>query len=72
MHRLHFRRHLSFCHPFGAVLHEQDLHGGEDDLEVFEQTGFSDVHQVQKEFVVGGGVVLAVDLGVACQAAFGL
>ena len=65
-------RHLSFCHPFGAVLHEQDLHGGEDDLEVFEQTGFGDVHQVQEEFVVGGGVVLAVDLGVACQAAFGL
>lgn len=72
MHRLHFRRHLSFCHPFGAVLHEQDLYGGEDDLEVFEQTGFGDVHQVQEEFVVGGGVVLAVDLGVACEAAFGL
>ena len=72
MHRLHFRRHLSFCHSFGAVLHEQDFHSGEDDLEVFEQTGFGDIHQVQEEFVVGGGVVLAVDLGVACQAAFGL
>ena len=65
-------RYLPFSHPFGAFLHEQNLHRGEDDLEVFEQAGTGDVHEVQQQFVVGGGVVLAVDLGVAGEAAFGL
>lgn len=68
----HPRRHLPLGHPFCALFHEQDLHRGEDDLEVLEQAGPGDVHQIQQQFVVGGGVVLAVDLSVAGEAAFGL
>ena len=68
----HLRRYLPLGHPFCALLHEQDLHGGEDDLEIFEQAGTGDVHEIQQQLVVGGGVVLAVDLGVAGEAAFGL
>lgn len=65
-------RYLPFCHAFRALLHEQDLHRGEDDLEILEQAGPGDVHQIQQQFVVGGGVVLAIDLSVAGEAAFGL
>lgn len=64
------RRYLPLGHAFRTFLHEQDLHGGKDNLEVFEQAGTGDVHQVQQQLVVGGGVVLAVDLGVAGEAAF--
>lgn len=70
--RLHIRRYLPLGHPFCALLHEQNLHRGENDFEVLEQAGPGDVHQIQQQFVVGGGVVLAVDLGVAGESAFGL
>lgn len=69
---LHIRRYLPLGHAFRALLHEQNLHCGEDDLEVFEQAGTGDVHEIQQQLVVGGGVVLAIDLGVAGEAAFGL
>lgn len=72
MHRFRLRRNLSFGHPGGTLLHEQDLHRGKDNLEIFKQTGLGDIHEIQEQFVVGGGVVLAVDLGVAGKAAFGL
>ena len=65
-------RYLPFGHAFRTLLHEQNLHGREDDLEVFKQAGTGDVHEIQQQLVVGGGVVLAVDLGVAGEAAFGL
>lgn len=68
----HLRRYLPLGHAFRTFLHEQNLHRGKDDLEVFEQAGTGDVHEIQQQFVVGGGVVLAVDLGVAGEAAFGL
>lgn len=70
--RLHIRRYLPLCHAFRALLHKQNLHGRKDDFEVLEQAGPGDVHQIQQQFVVGGGVVLAIDLGVAGEAAFGL
>ena len=72
MHRLHLRRHLPFGHPFCTLFHKQNLHRGKDNLEVLEQTRPGDVHQIQQQFIVGGGVVLAIDLGVAGEAAFGL
>lgn len=68
----HLRRYLPLGHAFCALLHEQDLHRGEDDLEILEQAGPGDVHQIQQQFVVGSGVVLAIDLGVAGESAFGL
>lgn len=72
MHRFRLRRNLSFGHPSGTLLHEQDLHRGKDDLEIFKQAWLGDIHEIQEQFVVGGGVVLTVDLGVAGEAAFGL
>ena len=55
-----------------ALLHKQDLRGREHDLEVFEEAGLGDVHQVHQELVVGGRIVLAVDLSVAGEAALSL
>lgn len=72
MHRFRLRRNLPFCHPGGTLLHEQDLHRGKDNLEILKQAWLSDIHEIQEQFVVGGDVVLAVDLGVAGEAAFGL
>lgn len=72
MHRLHLRRYLPLGHPFCTLFHKQNLHRSEDDLEVLKQAGPGDVHQIQQQFVVGGGVVLAIDLSVAGKAAFGL
>ena len=55
-----------------ALLHKQDLHGREHDLEVFEEAGLGDIHQIHQELVVGGRIVLAVDLSVAGEAALSL
>lgn len=55
-----------------ALLHKEDLHGREHDLEVFEEAGLGDIHQIQQELVVGGRIVLAVDLSIAGEAALGL
>ena len=55
-----------------ALLHEEDLHSGEHDLEVFEEAGLGNVHQVHQELVVGRRIVLAIDLGIAGEAALGL
>lgn len=70
--RLHIRRYLPLCHAFRALLHKQNLHGRKDDFKVFEQAGTGNVHEIQQQFVIRGGVVLAVDLSVASEAAFGL
>lgn len=63
---------LAFGYAGGAFFHEEDLHGAEDDFNIFSQTGSGYIHEIHKEFVIGGGVVLAVDLGVAGEAAFAL
>lgn len=55
-----------------ALLHKEDLHGREHDLEVFEEAGLGDIHQIHQELVVGGRIVLAVDLSIAGEAALGL
>lgn len=55
-----------------ALLHKQDLHGREHDLEVFEEAGLGDIHQIHQELVVRRCIVLPVDLGVAGEAALGL
>ena len=63
---------LAFGYAGGAFLHEEDLHGAEDDFNIFSQTGSGYIHEIHKEFVIGGGVVLAINLGIAGEAAFAL
>lgn len=63
---------LAFGYAGGAFFHEEDLHGAEDDFNIFSQTGSGYIHEIHKEFVIGGGIILAVDLGVAGEAAFTL
>ena len=63
---------LAFGYAGGAFFHEKDFHCGEDDFDIFDQAGSGYIHEIHQEFVIGGGVVLAVDLGVACEAAFAL
>lgn len=55
-----------------ALLHKQDLRGREHDLEVFEEAGLGDIHQIHQELVVGRRIVLAIDLGIAGESALGL
>lgn len=55
-----------------ALLHEEDLHRREHDLEVFEEAGLGDIHQIHQELVVGRRIVLAIDLGIAGESALGL
>ena len=63
---------LAFGYAGGAFFHKQDLHGSEDDLEIFEEAGLGDIHQVHQELVVGRRIVLAIDLGIAGESALGL
>lgn len=72
MFAMAFCCNLSFCYPFRTLLHEENLCGGEHDLEVFEEAGLGDIHQIHQELVVGGRIVLAIDLGVAGEATLGL
>lgn len=65
-------RNLPFRYSLRALLHKQDLHGREHDLEVFEEAGLGDIHQIHQELVVGRRIVLAVDLGIAGESALGL
>lgn len=65
-------RDLPFRYSLRALLHKQDLHGREHDLEVFEEAGLGDIHQIHQKLVVGRRIVLAVDLGVAGEAALSL
>lgn len=69
---LFLRCNLPFRYPFCALLHEEDLHGREHDLEVFEEAWLGDIHQIHQELVVGRRIVLAIDLGIAGEAALGL
>ena len=55
-----------------ALLHKEDLRGREHDLEVFEEAGLRDIHQIHQELVVGRRIVLAIDLGIAGESALGL
>ena len=55
-----------------ALLHKENLHGREHDLEVFEEAGLGDIHQIHQELVVGRRIVLAIDLGIAGESALGL
>lgn len=63
---------LSFCYPFRTLLHEENLRSGKHDLEVFEEAGLGDIHQIHQELVVGRCIVLAIDLGIAGESALGL
>lgn len=69
---LFLRCNLSFCYTFRTLLHEENLRSGEHDLEVFEEAGLGDIHQIHQELVVGRRIVLAIDLGIAGEAALGL
>lgn len=69
---LFLRCNLSFCYPFRTLLHKEDLHGREHDLEVFEEAGLRDIHQIHQELVVGRRIVLAIDLSIAGESALGL
>lgn len=55
-----------------ALLHKEDLRGREHDLEVFEEAGLGDIHQIHQELVVGRRIVLAIDLSIAGESALGL
>lgn len=63
---------LAFGYAGGAFFHEKDFHCGEDDFDIFDQAGSGYIHEIHQEFVIGGGVVLAIDLGIAGKAAFTL
>ena len=63
---------LAFGYAGGAFFHEEDFDCGEDDFDIFCQAGFGYIHEIHEEFVIGGSVVLAIDLGVAGEAAFAL
>lgn len=65
-------RNLPFRYPLRTFLHEEDLRGREHDLEVFEEAGLGDIHQIHQELVVGRRIVLAIDLGIAGESALGL
>lgn len=69
---LFLRCNLSFCYPFRTLLHEENLHGREHDLEILEEAWLGDIHQIHQELVVGRRIVLAVDLGVAGEATLSL
>lgn len=59
-------------HALGALGHEQNLHRGEHDLQVLHNPHGGDILQVHLELIIGGGIVLAIDLGQAGEAGFGL
>ena len=63
---------LTLRNSLGALLHKQDLRGREHDLEVFEETGLGDIHQIHQELVVGRRIVLAIDPSIAGESALGL
>lgn len=63
---------LAFGYTSRTFFHEKDFHCGEDDFDIFDQAGSGYIHEIHQEFVIGGGVVLAIDLGIAGKAAFTL
>ena len=63
---------LTLRNSLGAFFHEKDFHCGEDDFDIFDQAGSGYIHEIHQEFVIGGGVVLAIDLGIAGESALGL
>ena len=63
---------LPLRNSLGTFRHKQDLRGREHDLEVFEEAGLRDIHQIHQELVVGRRIVLAIDLSIAGEAALGL
>ena len=63
---------LTLRNSLRALLHKEDLRGREHDLEVFEEAGLGDIHQIHQELVVGRRIVLAIDLGIAGESALGL
>ena len=58
---------LTLRNPLGAFRHKQDLHRCKHNLEIFDNAGMRYVHQIHDQLVVGGRVVLAVNLRVAGQ-----
>ena len=58
-----------FREALGALLAQQDLQRLQDDLEIQQQAEVGDVDHVHLQLVQRRGVVFAVDLGVARQAA---
>lgn len=65
-------RDLPFRYPFCTLLHKEDLHSRKHDLEVFEEAGLGDIHQIHQELVVGRRIVLAIDLSIAGESTLGL
>lgn len=63
---------LTLRNSLGTFRHKQDLRGREHDLEVFEEAGLGDIHQIHQELVVGRRIVLAIDLSIAGESALGL
>ncbi len=63
---------LPGVNAFGALFLEEDLEGHKDQLQIQPEGIALDIGQIQLQLVVGGGVVLAVDLGIAGQAGLDL
>ena len=63
---------LTLRNSLRTLLHEENLRSGKHDLEVFEEAGLRDIHQIHQELVVGRRIVLAIDLGIAGESALGL
>ena len=61
---------LTLRNSLSALRHKQDLHRRKYDLEILDNAGMCYVHQVHNQFVVGGRVVLAINLRVAGQTSF--
>ena len=58
---------LTLRNPLGAFRHKQDLHRCQHDLQILNQAGMCNVHQIHLQLVIGGGVVFAVHLCIASQ-----
>lgn len=64
------RRVLPIGNPLRAIRHEQDLDGGEDQLQVLPKGHLIDIHQVHFELIPRLGIIAAIDLGHAGQPGF--
>ena len=59
---------LAFFHTGGALFGEENADGCKDQLDICEDAHVVDIEQVELQFFIGVGVVLAVDLGIAGEA----
>ena len=63
---------LALGNSLGAFWHKQDPHGCQHDLQILNQAGMCNVHQIHLQLVIGSSIVLAVHLCITGQTGLGL